>query len=96
MRNVVPKILVSSTAPRPAWPATTHVTGPAAPYVAELKHGTGSLTLVRCCSASTRDGRYGSGPWSPAAGVAIMARGTWPISGRHSRGSHTGWPAYRV
>src|SRR3954469_14177646 len=52
--NTTPKILFSSSAPHPAWSATTQVTGPAAPYVADLKGRAGgdigihgSLTLAR-------------------------------------------------
>nr|BFE56147.1 dihydrofolate reductase family protein [Dactylosporangium thailandense] len=52
--NTTPKILFSADAPRYDWAATTHVTGPAAPYVAELKRARGgdigihgSLTLAR-------------------------------------------------
>jgi dihydrofolate reductase len=52
--NTTPKILFSSSAPRPAWSATTQVTDPAAPYVADLKRRAGgdigihgSITLAR-------------------------------------------------
>jgi len=52
--NNTPKILFSSTAPHHLWSATTHVTGPAAAYVADLKRQSGgdigihgSLTLAR-------------------------------------------------
>lgn len=52
--NNTPKVLFSSTAPHLTWPATTHVSGPAAPYVADLKRHRGadigihgSLTLAR-------------------------------------------------
>lgn len=39
--NGTPKVLFSSTAPGRDWAATTHVTGPAAPYVADLKRRAG-------------------------------------------------------
>jgi dihydrofolate reductase len=39
--NDTPKVLFSSAAPGTPWSATTHVTGPAAPYVAGLKQGPG-------------------------------------------------------
>ncbi|MFG1608575.1 dihydrofolate reductase family protein [Actinoplanes sp. NPDC049265] len=39
--NNTPKILFSSAAPRHLWSATTHVTGPAAAYVADLKRQSG-------------------------------------------------------
>jgi dihydrofolate reductase len=52
--NTTPKLLFSSAPPSRAWSATTHVTGPAAPFVADLKRHSGgdigihgSLTLAR-------------------------------------------------
>ncbi|WP_426512679.1 dihydrofolate reductase family protein [Dactylosporangium sp. McL0621] len=52
--NDTPKFLFSAAAPALPWSATTHVPGPAAPYVAGLKRATGgdigihgSLTLAR-------------------------------------------------
>jgi dihydrofolate reductase len=52
--NNTPKIVFSSTAPVHTWSATTRVSGPAAPYVADLKRRNGgdigihgSLTLAR-------------------------------------------------
>jgi dihydrofolate reductase len=52
--NGTPKVLFSSRAPERPWHATTHVTGPAAPYVADLKRQNGgdigihgSLSLAR-------------------------------------------------
>ncbi|GAA0946456.1 dihydrofolate reductase family protein [Virgisporangium aurantiacum] len=52
--NTTPKILFSATAPGDAWSATTHVTAPAAGYVADLKRRAGgdigihgSITLAR-------------------------------------------------
>lgn len=51
--NNTPKVLFSSAAPSRPWPGTTHVSSPAAPYVAELKRQPGgdigihgSLTLA--------------------------------------------------
>jgi dihydrofolate reductase len=52
--NATPKFVFSSTAPTLEWSGTTHVSAPAAEFVAELKHDTGgdigihgSLTLAR-------------------------------------------------
>jgi dihydrofolate reductase len=52
--NNTPKVLFSSAAPQLDWSATTHVTGSAAPYVADLRRRTGgdigvhgSLSLAR-------------------------------------------------
>jgi dihydrofolate reductase len=52
--NATPKFVFSSTAPTLEWSATTHVSAPAAEFVAGLKHDTGgdigihgSLTLAR-------------------------------------------------
>jgi dihydrofolate reductase len=52
--NTTPKLLFSSSPPEKAWSATTHVTEPAAPFVADLKRRSGgdigihgSLTLAR-------------------------------------------------
>jgi dihydrofolate reductase len=56
--NTTPKYVFSSTAPALDWSATTHVTQPAAPFVADLKQHRGgdigihgSLTLARALLA---------------------------------------------
>jgi dihydrofolate reductase len=57
--NTTPKLVFSSTAPSLHWSGTTHVTEPAAPFVAELKQRSGSdigihgsLTLARTLLAA--------------------------------------------
>jgi len=52
--NTTPKLVFSSTAPSLDWSATTHITEPAAPFLADLKQSSGgdigihgSLTLAR-------------------------------------------------